>query len=78
MEFERMCQTNVPSTQSSICGSHTHKVTTYFVCAPLHFCALMSWKKRDSANAVPTNRNYTTELPTFGVIAEVNFSEVQW
>ena len=32
----------------------------------------------DSANAVPTNRNYTTELSTFGIIAEVNPAEVQW
>ena len=35
-------------------------------------------KERDSANAVPTNRNYTTELSTFGIIAGVNPAEVQW
>ena len=35
-------------------------------------------KLRDSANAVPTNRNYTTELSTFGIIAGVNPAEVQW
>jgi len=35
-------------------------------------------KKRDSANAVPTNRNYTTELSTFGIIAGVNPAAVQW
>lgn len=34
--------------------------------------------KRDSANAVPTNRNYTTELSAFGIIAGVNPAEVQW
>ena len=33
---------------------------------------------RDSANAVPTNRNYTTELSTFGIITRVNPAEVQW
>ena len=31
-----------------------------------------------SANADPTVRNYTTELPTFGVIAGVNQARVQW
>ena len=31
-----------------------------------------------SANADPTTRNYTTELPTFGVIAVVSRAEVQW
>ena len=36
------------------------------------------FKLRDSANAVPTNRNYTTELSTFGIIAGVNPAEVQW
>jgi len=34
-------------------------------------------KERDSANAVPTNRNYTTELSAFGIIAGVNPAEVQ-
>lgn len=38
---------------------------------------LRDWN-RDSAYAVPTNRNYATELPTFGVIAGVNKVEVQW
>ena len=44
-------------------------------------CALIKEfadKIRDSANAVPTNRNYTTELSTFGIIAGVNPAEVQW
>ena len=31
-----------------------------------------------SANADPTVRNCTTELPTFGVIAGVNQARVQW
>ena len=34
--------------------------------------------ERVSANADPTIRNYTVELPTFGVIAEVNLAVVQW
>ena len=33
---------------------------------------------RDSANAVPTNKNYAPELPTFGAIAGVNPTAVQW
>ena len=32
----------------------------------------------DGANAVPINKNYALELPTFGVIAEVNLTVVQW
>ena len=32
----------------------------------------------DSANAVPTTTNYALDLPTFGVIAGVNPTEVQW
>lgn len=35
-------------------------------------------KKGDSANAVPTSRNCTAELPTFEVIARVISTEVQW
>jgi len=31
----------------------------------------------DSANAVPSNRNYTTELLAFGVIAGVSLVAVQ-
>ena len=27
---------------------------------------------------IPTNRNYAPEFPTFGEIAEVSYSEVQW
>lgn len=41
-------------------------------------CKIVKERKRDSANAVPTNRNYTTELSTFGIIAGVNPAEVQW
>jgi len=33
---------------------------------------------RDSANAVPTIKNYAPELPPFGAIAGVNPTEVQW
>ena len=33
---------------------------------------------RVSANAGPTNKNYAPELSTFGIIIEVNHSEVQW
>ena len=33
---------------------------------------------RDSANAVPTNKNYAPELPTFRAIAGVNPTAVQW
>jgi len=33
---------------------------------------------RDSANAVPTTKNYAPELPTFGAIAEINPTAVQW
>ena len=33
---------------------------------------------RDSANAVPTTKNYAPELPTFGAIAGVNPTAVQW
>jgi len=33
---------------------------------------------RDSANAVPTIKNYAPELPTFGAIAGVNPTVVQW
>ena len=36
------------------------------------------WFYRDSANAVPTLINCVPELPTFGVIAGVNPTEVQW
>ena len=32
----------------------------------------------DSANAVPHDRNYASEFPTFGEIAEVNSIGVQW
>ena len=32
----------------------------------------------DSANAVPHNINYASEFPTFGEIAEVNSTGVQW
>ena len=35
------------------------------------------YKEGDSANAVPTNRNCTTVLPAFGVIARVSLVEVQ-
>ncbi len=34
--------------------------------------------KGDSANAVPHNINYASEFPTFGEIAEVNSTGVQW
>jgi hypothetical protein len=33
---------------------------------------------RDSANAVPTTKNYAHDLPTFGAIAGVNPTVVQW
>jgi len=33
---------------------------------------------RDSANAVPTTKNYAPELPTFGAITRVNPTGVQW
>ena len=33
--------------------------------------------KGDSANAVPHDRNYASEFPTFGEIAEVNSIGVQ-
>ena len=32
----------------------------------------------DSANAIPTTKNYAPELPTFGAIAGVNQTVVQW
>ena len=32
----------------------------------------------DSANAVPPRRNNASEFPTFGEVAEVNSSGVQW
>ena len=34
--------------------------------------------EEDSANAVPSIRNYVPKLPTFGVIAGVSPTEVQW
>ena len=34
--------------------------------------------KGDSANAVPHDINYASEFPTFGEIAEVNSTGVQW
>ena len=34
--------------------------------------------EEDSANAVPRIRNYVPKLPTFGVIAGVSPTEVQW
>ena len=40
-------------------------------------CTILNEKKRVSANADPTNRNYTTELSAFGIIAGVNPAEVQ-
>ena len=39
---------------------------------------LMCNYKGDSANAVPSIRNYVPELPTFGVIAGVSLTKVQW
>ena len=33
---------------------------------------------RDSANAVPTTKNYTPEIPTLGVFARVSSTVVQW
>ena len=34
--------------------------------------------ERDSANAVPTNKNCAFELSTFGIIVGVSRTEVQW
>ena len=34
--------------------------------------------EEDSANTVPSIRNYVPKLPTFGVIAGVSPTEVQW
>jgi len=34
--------------------------------------------KGDSAYAVPQSKNDAFEYPTFGEIAEVNLTEVQW
>ena len=47
---------------------------------PLHiyFTEVMDEIKGDSANAVPHERNYASEFPTFGEIAEVNSTGVQW
>ena len=40
--------------------------------------AILMWNyKGDSANAVPSNRNCTTELLAFGVIAGVSLVAVQ-
>ena len=36
------------------------------------------WKKGLARTQIPTNRNYAPELPTFGVIARVSYSVVQW
>ena len=36
------------------------------------------WKKGLARTQIPTNRNYAPELPTFGVIAGVSYSVVQW
>ena len=36
------------------------------------------WFVRESANAVPANKNCALELPTFGVIVGVNQAQVQW
>lgn len=33
---------------------------------------------QDSANAVPTTKNYTPEIPTLGVFAKVSLTVVQW
>jgi len=41
---------------------------------PFYFSLLI----RDSANAVPTNKNCALDSPAFGVIAGVNPIEVQW
>ena len=44
------------------------------------FCSLqLSGKLSGSARTLdPTNKNYAPELSTFGIIIEVNRSEVQW
>ena len=36
------------------------------------------WSVRESANAVPANKNCALKLPTFGAIVGVNPTEVQW
>ena len=36
------------------------------------------WKKGLARTQIPTNKNYASELPTFGVIAGVSYSVVQW
>ena len=33
---------------------------------------------RESANAIPTNKNYAFDLPALGAIAGVNLTLVQW
>ena len=35
-------------------------------------------KKGLARTQIPTNKNYASELPTFGVIAGVSYSVVQW
>ena len=42
------------------------------------YLTLLDTYMRDSANAVPTTKNYAPELPTFGAIARVNPTAVQW
>ena len=56
--------------------SHRHlELTTIFI---IVFSGYFFFFSGESANAVPTTTNYTVEFPTFGGIAGVSTSAVQW
>ena len=77
---------NSPHAQSFCCKKIFYGICSFksiwkWLCpAFMHFSVKVNvmWKKGLARTQIPTNRNYAPELPTFGVIAGVSYSVVQW